>query len=85
MQRVLSAFFAPEVLGWVLLAAVGVFVFLLLRPREQDAPEEFWLALIQQHQKTGNPTQMTGNKPDTATAGGADGTAGNGSATLSRI
>lgn len=51
MQRALSAFFAPDVLGLLLLAVVGVFVFFLARRCDQDDSEEFWLAFMQQHQE----------------------------------
>jgi len=46
MQSLLSALFAPEVLGLVLLAGVGLFVFLLVRPREQDPADPYWLAFM---------------------------------------
>lgn len=68
MQRVLSALFTPDVLGLILLAVVGVFVFMLVRPREQDAREEFWLAFMQQRLGNGNSVPRSGSKPETPKA-----------------
>jgi len=85
MQRVLSAFFAPEVLGWVLLAAAGVFVFLLLRPREQDAPEEIRLEFLQQRLRIGNPEPKAERKPEARKTGGADQASGGSAAGFSGI
>ena len=64
MQSFLNAVFSPDVLGLVLLAAVGVFVFLLIRPREQGVPEEFWLAFMQEHLGSRNPDPRVVSKPD---------------------
>jgi hypothetical protein len=82
MERILSAFFAPDVLGLVPLAVVGMFVFLLVRPRKQDASEEFWLALMQQLRGTSSPEQGAGNKPDVPKAEDADQTSDDRSARL---
>ncbi|HLY62682.1 MAG TPA: hypothetical protein VKV95_18210 [Terriglobia bacterium] len=63
MHSFLSAFFAPDVLGLVLLAVVGVFVFLLVRPREQDGQEDSWLAFMQQNKGSIDPRPKAVSKP----------------------
>lgn len=64
MQSFLSALFAPDVLGLVLLAVLGVFVFLLIRPQEQDGLEESWLTFMQQHKGSIDPRPKAGGKPE---------------------
>ncbi|HEV2348963.1 MAG TPA: hypothetical protein VG028_03855 [Terriglobia bacterium] len=76
MQRFLGVVFTPEVLGWALLAVVGVFVFLLVRPRQQDAAEEFWLAFVQQ--KSRRPAPQADLKPDVPGEEAADVVPGSG-------
>ena len=82
MQSFLSAVFAPDVLGLLLLAVVGVFVFLLIRPRKQDAPEEFWLVFMQQHLGSGNPEPRVRSKPDVLKPEGANQASDDGAAGL---
>ena len=64
MQSILSAFFAPDVLGLVLLAVVGVFAFLLIRPREQDGLEDSWLAFMRQNKGSIDARPTAVSKPD---------------------
>ena len=64
MQSFLSALFAPEVLGLVLLAVVGVFVFLLVRPREQDPPDQYWAAFFNSSAGSDPSKSAGGSKPE---------------------
>lgn len=64
MQSFSSAIFAPDVLGLVLLAVLGVSVFLLIRPQEQDGLEESWLSFMQQNKGSIEPMLKAGGKPE---------------------
>ena len=72
MQSILRAFFAPEALGLVLLAVVGAFIFLLLRPRQLDPSEKFWLAFLEEYQRAKGAAPKSGSRPDMPKAGEAD-------------
>ena len=85
MQSLLSALFAPEVLGLVLLAGVGLFVFLLVRPREQDPADPYWLAFMNPSPGDDHLRGAGESKPETQGTGDANRTEGGQAAGLSGI
>jgi hypothetical protein len=51
VNSLLSALWSPEFLAGTLLAALGILIFVLIRPKEYATEEEFWLALLRPRSK----------------------------------
>lgn len=51
MSIVLATLSMSDLLIAILLAALGVFIFALVRPTQQDPEMEFWSAFMKQYQK----------------------------------
>ena len=85
MTAILSAVSSPDFLALSLLAALGILIFVLIRPKQYATEEEFWLSLIPPRSKAeraesvdgarqGNNLSVGGAKPR---ANGSVGFSGN--------
>jgi hypothetical protein len=64
MSIVVAALTMPDLLIALLLAALGVFIFALVRPTKRDPEMEFWSAFVKQYRKKKGAGISAGEKSD---------------------